>query len=312
MTLESKTIRLRFVNEIDAEFILKLRMDERYNQFLSSVSPDLKAQREWITKYKTDEAQGSQFYFIIERLDGTPCGTIRVYDLKEDSFCWGSWILNEDKTRYAALESAFLIYQFGFDHLGFKKSHFDVMKGNENVIAFHKKMGAIQTGEDQDNYYFNITQDAVMKALSQPEIHERIGVKNKFNITEIKVGMSASYTRKITDQDIKQFAAVSGDMNPIHLNEEYAKNTRFKRRIAHGLFTASFFSTIFGTKFPGEGSIYTSQNLEFKRPIYIDDTVIATVIVKSVDEARKKAVFETICTVSGEIVTSGTAELFIP
>ncbi len=161
MLLESKSIRLRFVEETDAEFILKLRVDEKYNQFLSSVSPDLQSQKDWIRKYKDDEKNRKQFYFIIERLDGIPCGTVRVYDLKQDSFCWGSWILNEDKTRYSALESAFLVYKFGFKELGYKKSHFDVMKGNERVISFHKKMGAIQTGEDEQSYYFEITDNAV-------------------------------------------------------------------------------------------------------------------------------------------------------
>lgn len=161
MLLESKSVRLRFVEEADAEFILKLRLDEKYNQFLSSVTADLQSQKNWIRKYKEDEKTKNQFYFIIERIDGTPCGTVRVYDLKEDSFCWGSWILNEDKTRYAALESAFLVYKFGFEVLGFKKSHFDVMKGNERVISFHTKMGAIQKNEDEQNYYFEITDSAV-------------------------------------------------------------------------------------------------------------------------------------------------------
>lgn len=154
---------MRFVEESDAEFILKLRLDERYNQFLSSVNPDVQAQKDWIRKYKADEAAKKQFYFIIERLDGTPCGTVRVYDLREDSFCWGSWILNEDKTRFAAVESAFLVYQFGFDELGFKKSHFDVRKGNDGVISFHKRMGAIQTCESELDYYFEITQEAVLE-----------------------------------------------------------------------------------------------------------------------------------------------------
>lgn len=161
MLLESKSIRLRFVEETDAEFILKLRLDEKYNQFLSSVTADLQSQKDWIKKYKNDEKDKKQFYFIIERLDGTPCGTVRVYDLKQDSFCWGSWILNEDKTRYAALESAFLVYKFGFEELGYTKSHFEVMKGNERVISFHMKMGALQTGEDEQNYYFEITSSAV-------------------------------------------------------------------------------------------------------------------------------------------------------
>ncbi|WKU19953.1 GNAT family N-acetyltransferase [Advenella alkanexedens] len=161
MKLEYKTIHLRLVEPNDADFILKLRLDNRYNQFLSSVSPSVDAQKKWIENYKQDERIGKEFYFIIERLDGVPCGTVRIYDLREDSFCWGSWILNEDKTRYAALESAFLVYQFAFDILGFKKSHFDVRKGNQKVVAFHTKMGAIQVDEDDDNYYFEITEDAV-------------------------------------------------------------------------------------------------------------------------------------------------------
>jgi len=162
--LESKTLRLRLVGEKDAAFILSLRLDERYNTFLSSVSPDLEAQKQWIRKYKHDEQAGTQFYFIIERKDGTPCGTVRVYDLRAGSFCWGSWILNQDKTRYAALESAFLVYEFGFDHLGFQKSHFDVMNGNKGVIKFHQRMGALQVDEDEKNFYFDISKAAVENA----------------------------------------------------------------------------------------------------------------------------------------------------
>ncbi len=161
MILQSRTIRLRLIEPTDAAFVLSLRLDARYNQFLSAVAPDVEAQREWINRYKNDESAGTQFYFIIERNDGVPCGTIRVYDLRDDSFCWGSWILNESKTRFASLESAFLIYEFGFNVLGFTKSHFDVMKGNERVISFHKKMGALITGEDEENFYFEITQGSV-------------------------------------------------------------------------------------------------------------------------------------------------------
>ena len=164
MILESKNIRLRFVEDSDAEFILSLRLNDLYNTFLSSVSPDVEEQKKWIRKYKDDERNGIQYYFIIERLDGTPCGTVRIYDIRNDSFCWGSWILNENKTRYAALESAFLVYEFGFKQLGFKKSHFDVMKENKKVIQFHTRIGAVKTSEDEINYYFEITQEAVEKA----------------------------------------------------------------------------------------------------------------------------------------------------
>ncbi|MEL3927827.1 GNAT family N-acetyltransferase [Aeromonas enteropelogenes] len=167
--LISKTIKMRLIREEDAEFILSLRLDERYNKFLSSVDDNVAAQKEWIKKYKQDEEMGLQYYFIIETKDSKPCGTVRLYDFKSDSFCWGSWILNEDKTKYAALESAFLVYKFGFEELGFKKSHFDVRKGNLKVIDFHKKFGAVETGEDDDNYYYEIAQESVKR------------VKNKFS-----------------------------------------------------------------------------------------------------------------------------------
>lgn len=161
--LEGKTINLRLIEETDAGFVLSLRLDERYNKFLSAVSPDLESQKKWIKNYKKDEAEKNQFYFIIERKNGTPCGTVRVYDLKDDSFSWGSWILDENKTRYSALESAFLVYDFGFDILGYKKSHFEVMKGNKGVISFHAKMGAVKVSEDDVNLYYEITDIAVSK-----------------------------------------------------------------------------------------------------------------------------------------------------
>ncbi|MFM5135623.1 GNAT family N-acetyltransferase [Aeromonas rivipollensis] len=162
--LKSKTINMRLINEDDAEFVLKLRLDGNYNKFLSSVNADVSSQKTWIRKYKEDEVNNKQFYFIIERKDGTPCGTVRIYDIKNDSFCWGSWILNEDKTRYSAIESAVMIYNFGFNSLKFNKSHFEVIKDNVRVVNFHKKFGAVVVGEDSNNYYFEITKDAVEKS----------------------------------------------------------------------------------------------------------------------------------------------------
>lgn len=132
------------------------------------------------------------------------------------------------------------------------------------------------------------------------------------SINKIQVGMSASYSQTITDADVKEFAGISGDRNPVHLDEEYAQDSRFKKRIAHGLLSASFFSAIFGTQLPGRGCVYASQNLTFKRPVYIGDTVTAVVTVEAVDVERKRVIFDTKCLVSGKVVISGTAEIFIP
>ena len=135
---------------------------------------------------------------------------------------------------------------------------------------------------------------------------------NFMPIEKIEIGMSVSYSQTITDADIKAFAGLSGDRNPVHLDEEYACNSKFKKRIAHGMMTASYFSALFGTKIPGEGCVYTSQSLRFKRPVYIDDTVAATVTVTSIDINKRRVKFKTVCKVKDQVVTDGEAELYVP
>ena len=137
-------------------------------------------------------------------------------------------------------------------------------------------------------------------------------VFNKITIENITIGMEVSYSQTITDADIKVFAGMSGDKNPIHLDEQYAQKSRYKKRIAHGLLTASYFSALFGTKIPGEGCVYVSQSLKFKRPVYINDTVVASVIVTNVDLKKRRVFFRTVCKVKNKIVTDGEAELYVP
>lgn len=131
-------------------------------------------------------------------------------------------------------------------------------------------------------------------------------------IEEITLGMSFSYSQTVTDADIKAFAGVSGDRNPVHMDEEYAGNSRFKKRIAHGLMSASYFSAIFGTKFPGPGCVYVSQSLNFLRPVYMDDTVNAIATVKAVDFNKRRVFFDTVCKVKSKKVIVGEAEIYIP
>lgn len=155
--LNASTIYLRLVSESDAEFICDLRNNESLNKFISKSAAEVAVQKAWISAYKDKESRGEEFYFIIcKNTDDMPIGTVRLYDFKENpkSFCWGSWILNENKTKYAAVESALLVYEAGFAYLGFEQSHFDVMKGNDKVHSFHLKMGANKTSEDDINVYY--------------------------------------------------------------------------------------------------------------------------------------------------------------
>lgn len=160
MQLKNKTIFLRFAEVSDAEFIHSLRINEDFNKYLSVVDDDIAKQENWLLEYKKREKQGLEYYFIICRnSDSLPIGTVRVYDFigNKESFCWGSWILNENKTKYAALESALLIYDFAFFNLGFKRCHMDIRKKNIKVIEFHKRFGVEIVGEtdlDLIGYYY--------------------------------------------------------------------------------------------------------------------------------------------------------------
>ncbi|TXE81325.1 MaoC family dehydratase [Campylobacter peloridis] len=135
---------------------------------------------------------------------------------------------------------------------------------------------------------------------------------NKSVLDKIQIGMSESYIRLIKEVDVRKFAKLSGDNNPIHLDEEYAQKSRYKRRIAHGLFCASFFSALFGMKLPGKGCVYVSQTLNFKRPIYINDEVEAKIEVFQIDKAKSKIYFKTTCKVKNKIAIDGEAEIFLP
>ncbi|EIH3909123.1 MaoC family dehydratase, partial [Escherichia coli] len=124
-----------------------------------------------------------------------------------------------------------------------------------------------------------------------------------------KLGDTATYSQTITDADIKSFAGISGDNNPVHMSDEYAEESRFKKRIAHGLISASFFSALFGTKLPGPGCVYVNQSLKFLRPVYINDTVTARVVLTDIDVVRRRLYFDTICEVNRKKVITGKAEI---
>ncbi len=157
------TIAFRNANVSDAEFILSLRTDAEKSRYLSATLNDLDAQRQWLERYAASEGQA---YFIIEHED-QPIGTVRLYDAKGDSFCWGSWILANSRPRQAAMESALMVYAYAVDHLGFTACHFDVRKGNERVISFHRRFGAECYSETDEDYLFALDGDAIRRARQQ-------------------------------------------------------------------------------------------------------------------------------------------------
>ncbi len=129
---------------------------------------------------------------------------------------------------------------------------------------------------------------------------------------DLHIGMEASLVHIVSGDGLDTFAQVTGDLNPIHLDEAFAKETPFRRRIAHGMLSAAYISAVFGTKLPGPGCIYISQTLNFKAPVHIGDQVTATVRVSDLIEHRKRAIFACACSVGEKIVLEGEAVIMIP
>jgi 3-hydroxybutyryl-CoA dehydratase len=123
-----------------------------------------------------------------------------------------------------------------------------------------------------------------------------------------KAGDDAEISKTVTDEDVRAFAELTGDRNPVHLDEEYAAGTRFGRRIAHGMLGASLISAVLANELPGRGTVYLSQTLRFTAPVFLGDTVTARVVVKSVREDKPIVTLETVCTNQrGERVVEGEA-----
>ena len=133
-----------------------------------------------------------------------------------------------------------------------------------------------------------------------------------YSIEDLSVGMTAIFAKTVTEADIVLFAGISGDINPVHLNHEFATETMFEGRIAHGMLTASFISTVIGTKLPGPGAIYLKQSLNFKAPVRAGDTVRARVTIKEVIAEKRRIVMDTIATVGDTEVLDGEALILVP
>jgi len=132
-------------------------------------------------------------------------------------------------------------------------------------------------------------------------------------IVHLEVGQSASYERTVTETDVVLFGGISGDLNPAHFNETYAKDTMFKGRIVHGMLTASYFSTVLGTQLPGPGTIYLGQELKFTKPVRFQDTIKAVVTVTEVLLEKNMVKLETIAyNQHGDIVVKGLATVMPP
>src|SRR5476651_1595261 len=129
-------------------------------------------------------------------------------------------------------------------------------------------------------------------------------------LDELRPGMSASMERVVTERDIQLFGEATGDMNPVHFDEEFARKTVFRGRVAHGALSVGFISAVIGTRLPGAGTIFLSASIVFKIPVRIGDTVVTTATVREVN--GRAAVMDCVCTVEGRLVLTSEAHVLAP
>ena len=135
---------------------------------------------------------------------------------------------------------------------------------------------------------------------------------NGLFLEDLKVGQQAMFGRTVTDADIAAFAGVSGDTNPIHLHEGFARTTRFGQRIAHGMLSGSYISTVIGTKVPGPGAVYRSQTMNFTAPVIVGDTITAVATIIAIDDKRRRVTLKTQCLNGDKVVIDGEAVVLVP
>lgn len=133
------------------------------------------------------------------------------------------------------------------------------------------------------------------------------------SLKDIAIGDAATWTKKYAEEDVNHYASITEDRNPQHVDEAYAKKSIFNSRVVHGMYVASLFSAIFGVKLPGLGSIYTKQSLKFTKPVYLNDTITAKVVVKEIIKDKNRVIFDCIAmNQRDEVVIVGEAEIMPP
>ena len=133
-----------------------------------------------------------------------------------------------------------------------------------------------------------------------------------YYLEDLSIGMTAIFGKTVTDADLVLFSGVSGDTNPLHLNREFGQRSMFGTTVVHGMLTASFISTVIGTRLPGPGCIYLSQSLNFRAPVRAGDTVYVRATITDVVRDRRRVTLETICAVGDKVVLDGEALVMVP
>ncbi|NNJ72970.1 MAG: UDP-4-amino-4,6-dideoxy-N-acetyl-beta-L-altrosamine N-acetyltransferase [Enterobacterales bacterium] len=307
----NKKIKLLPLSEEHLPMVLTWRNDPdvRKNMYTSH-EISLQEHEAWFKKISSDETKR---YFIFE-LDNKPCGVIGFVDIDLLSRT-ASWAFYSGDTNVRGIGSLMEItaLDYAFNELSLHKLNCEVLEFNAPVIKFHKKHGFRSEGVFRkqhfaDKQYWDIYRLAIFDKDWQ-RCRDEIVSRTRGRCSP---GKSYRYQFSITKEDVQSFAEASGDFNSVHFNDETAQSMGFDKRIVHGFLVSSVFTKVFGTEFPGEGTIYLNQSLQFEKPVYRDDKLEA--VFQVISKIGNRVIIST-CIINIEtqlMVISGQAELLIP
>ena len=230
-------------------------------------------------------------------------------------------IMKQKELHEVCIDQMIRLFKEGPRHIDDWEMRLDV-QAEVDALLDKMTLDNFKTVLDYDGFMqeFNALNGFGIKGIDYDRDYSREDLKNflsspyeAISIEEMALGQTASVSKKVTNEVILEFAHVSGDFNPVHVDEKAAANSRFGKRIAHGALNSSLISTVLGTQLPGSGTIYLAQTIKFKAPVFIDDEITAEVIVTGLKPEKNIAVLKTIVTnQDGVVVAKGEATVMPP
>lgn len=294
---EYKHVRIRPLEERDIEKIRIWRNDSDNTDFLrdiGEITPEM--QLNW---YKKDIEDDTSCTFAIEEISelNRIVGSVAIYEIHGNRAEIGKILIGDKdaKGKKIGFIALILAMHVAFEKMGIENLYGDVHENNMSAKTNDLRAGFIITGQ-HPFYKGGIEYEMILPKNHFYETHDftdEFSIKT-YRMNGFCVGDKGEYSKTITDEDVMAFANISGDYNPIHIDEEAAENSIFGKRVCHGMLSASFISTVIGTIMPGPGAIYLSQNIKFVSPVYLGDTLKAVVTIKEIVDTKGILKLETI------------------
>ena len=300
MILETERLLIRPWQAGDRDAFVAMASDPEVMHYVRAGAPYTEPEvEEFLARQARQESElGVCMGAVVEKSSGEIVGVTGIQPLGTTGDMEIGWWVRRDRWgRGYATEAGRAAMRHVLDALGRTRVLAIIDPGNDASVAVAARLG----------FRYDRRVTGAELGHRKPQIVVDLYVRER--IDDFETGQRASFTKTFTEDDVQRFIAITGDTNPLHVDEAYAARTQFGGRVLHGMLTASMFSTMVGMFIPGRGAIYRSQTLNFLRPVHVGETVTAHFVIREVDRARRRLVIDSwIDNAAGERVVEGTCE----